>query len=286
QLYYTERIAELEERLARTSSRSEAGKVLKRQLTRLKGDAHQLAQQRPPRVEAEADLIAVRLVAPTLVQVTETWQRPTGDAFHVSYEWDLRADRPTELPGDDGEPVSTLAVCDEDHVVDLSRLAHCPGCGRDRCAGCAGGVTLTPCALCGVALCIECRPEEICIECQMAPPFDGGTPVGEVPLGHGAVAVITPHRISVQRPDGSTLEALADSGRAGQQGPTMRWLAGVAGAEVGLIRGGDAELDIPADEIELTRGRHVEHTIDPSGGSGVDVDALELLDEAPPVDSR
>ena len=275
--YYRERLSELRGELDRLSSWSERRADLQGQITRLAEAGKRVASQGAPLAEVEADLIAVRLAAPPVVTVRETWASGDGATFTVRFPWDMRKARPMAFKGADGLPVRLIARCSDGHVVDAANLCHCPGCGVDRCGRCDGGSSFGACVACGTGVCSQCLPDVLCLACASPVIEQPLTSPALIELGHGALATVSHQKVVIDRADGTQLELLTSLGIAAQALGPYQAVVAALGAEVGVLRGREAPHEPSSDEAEIRAERKVEWRILPQGGPSIDASAVAML---------
>lgn len=232
--------------------------------------------------ELRAELLTLELHGSDKFVVIERWQHEAGPTVTIRYPWAGPNTKPRLRCRASGQPIETLAVCADAHVVDSTAVGRCAVCQQDRCAAC-GPAMVVACLACGADVCGVCRENgQYCPDCRnpsRAPELDRPGEVGWR-LGHGATLLVGIHHAALTAANGDQTLIVDDESRH-----RLRALAARLGlcASTGLVNGPPT----PTDE-ELTDGalwhnveRSVWWTAVLNGNTDIDADAAQNLPDIP-----
>lgn len=242
-------------------------------------------------------------------RITETWRSPHGEA-HVQR---VVAAGETGLPvlHDSGVPAAEFSVDAEGHLHEVGAEWSCEACGKRRCGGCGERGAILPCLVCAQDACGFCRPKTastkrvlaaceacgvakcsgcgrdpdladefgalLCGGCRAAAVVSSDGDMALITLGSGAQALVSNDEVAITRASGDERHLQSEMGRAAQTWPAYRAVRDLLGVSVGVRRGGRGALELPSDEIELSRWYTQEWRIDPDGQPTVDPSVVDTF---------
>ncbi|MGN9911103.1 SNF2-related protein [Phytohabitans sp. LJ34] len=240
----------------------------------------------PDQTELRAELLTLEVHGSDQLEVVEYWERTAGGGRELRYAWtgDL-ADHGLRCEAT-GEPLTTMALCTDMHVVDASALVRCDLCNEDRCAACGPQRVVVPCAACQGHACGPCRFDgALCAECRdphRAPDLDTEWEHGWR-LGAGTHLLVGTRHATFVGPAGRRVDLVPDADVDDPLRVRLRGLAARFGlpASAGLV----AAARIPAAEELAGEAawsdveQSVWWTCLPSTGGQVDAELGDLLPE-------